>query len=100
MARTPLRKLQGPYGMVQIIQPEELLVERVLVATYPQAPPPSRQCAKMLAAVALKGQLGMDWQEVRRLACRPEYRILAECKALVREVANELKVNSPLDSNG
>ncbi len=96
-ARTPLRKLQGPYGVIQIVQPEELLVERVLVAIYPQAHPPARKCAKMLAAVALKGQLGMDWNEVRRLAGRPEYRILAECKALVRETANELKLKSPLD---
>jgi hypothetical protein len=99
LARTPLRKLQGPYGVVQIVQPEELLVERVLVSIYPQAHPPARQCAKMLAAVALKGQLGMDWREVRRLAARPEYRILPQCKALVREAANELELKSPLDSN-
>jgi hypothetical protein len=99
LARTPLRKLQGPYGVIQIVQPEELLVERVLVATYPQAHPPARECAKMLAAVALKGQLGMDWKEVRRLAGRPEYRILAECKALLREAANELKLKSPLDTD-
>ena len=97
LARTPLRNLQGPYGLIQIVQPEELLVERVLVAIYPQSHPPARQCAKMLAAVALKGQLVMDWQEVRRLARRPEYRILAECKALVREAANELKTTSPFD---
>jgi hypothetical protein len=97
LARTPLRKLQGPYGVIQIVQPEELLVERVLVAIYPQAHPPARECAKMLAAVALKGQLGMDWKEVRRLADRPEYRILAECRTLVREAANELKLKNPLD---
>jgi hypothetical protein len=39
----------------------------------------------------------MDWKEVRRLAGRPGYRILAQCKALVREAANELKLKSPLD---
>ena len=99
LARTPLRNLQGPYGVIQIVQPEELLVERVLVAIYPQAHPPARECAKMLAAVALKEQLGMDWKEVWRLARRPEYRILAECKALVREAANELKLKSPIDSD-
>jgi hypothetical protein len=97
LARTPLRKLQGPYGVIQVVQPEELLVERVLVGIYPQTHPPARECAKMLAAVALKGQLGMDWKEVRRLASRPEYRILAECEALVREAANELKLKNPLD---
>ena len=99
LANTPLRKLQAPYGLVQIVQPEELLVERVLVSIYPQPHPPARQCAKMLAAVALRGQLAMDWKEVRRLAARPEYRILPQCKALVREAANELEIKSPLDSN-
>jgi hypothetical protein len=67
LARTPLRKLEGPYGVVQIVQPEELLVERVLVSVYPQDHPPARACAKILAALALKGQVAMDWQEVRRL---------------------------------
>ena len=85
--------------MIQIVQPEELLVERVLVASYPQTHPPARQCAKMRMAVALRGQLGMDWQEVRRLAARPEYGNLAACKALVREVANELKLKNPLNPN-
>jgi hypothetical protein len=40
----------------------------------------------------------MARKEVRRLAGRKEYRILPQCKALVREVANELKIKSPLDS--
>jgi hypothetical protein len=43
--------------------------------------------------------LKFDWQELRRLAGQPEYRILEECKALVREVANEPKTQSSLDSN-
>jgi hypothetical protein len=99
LARTPLRRVTGPYGMVQLVQPEELLVERVLVSVYPQPYPPARDCARKLAAVALGGALEFDWQELRRLAGRPEYRILEECKALTREVANELKTQSPLDSN-
>jgi hypothetical protein len=48
--------------------------------------------------VALGGAVELDWEEVSRLAGRVEYRILPECKALVREVANELKIKSPLDS--
>ena len=55
LARTPLRKLQGAYGVIQVAQPEELLVERVLVSVYPQAHPPARDCAKKLAAVPLAG---------------------------------------------
>jgi hypothetical protein len=99
LARTPLRKLQGPYGLVQVVQPEELLVERVLVSVYPHADLASRDCARKLAAVALAGATELDWQEVQRLASRPEYRILPECKVLVREVANELKTKSPLDTD-
>jgi hypothetical protein len=38
-------------------------------------------------------------QEVRRLAARKDYRILAQCRKLVREVANELKIKNPLDSH-
>ena len=99
LARTPLRKLEGAYGIIQVIQPEELLVERVLVSVYPQADAPARECAKKLAAVALGGAMELDWKEVRRLAGRAEYRILPQCKALVREVANELKLKSPFDSH-
>jgi hypothetical protein len=46
----------------------------------------------------LGGAVELDWKEVSHLAGRVEYRILPECKALVREVANELKIKSPLDS--
>jgi hypothetical protein len=98
LARTPLRRLRGASGMIQVIQPEVLLVERVLVSVYPQPYAPARQCAKKLAAVALSGAMELDWKEVGRLAGEPEYRILRECKAVVREVANELKTKSPLDS--
>ena len=97
LARTPLRQIQGPYGIIQIAQPEELLVERVLVSTYPQPYAPAQACAKMLVAVALRGEVQLDWAEVSRLAALPEYRILTECEALVRDVANELKIKNPLD---
>jgi len=39
----------------------------------------------------------MDNQnQVRRLANLPEYRNLPECVKLVKEVADELKIKSPL----
>jgi hypothetical protein len=97
LARTPLRKLQAPYGEVRIVQPEDLLVERLLVSVYPAAYLPARECARKLAAVALGGGIEMDWGEVRRLAERPEYRIMTECKALLREVSDELKLKNPFD---
>src|SRR6267154_2205769 len=96
LARTPLRSFEGPYGIVRVVQPEELLVERILVSVYPQPYSPARDCARKLVAVSLGGALELDWAEVRRLALSPEYRTLAECRRLVKEVARELKTKSPL----
>jgi hypothetical protein len=98
-ARTPYRQVQGPYGRVLVMKPEDLLVERVLVAFYPQPDANARDCARKLAAVALDGAVSMRWDEVRRIAELPEYRNLPECKSLVREVANELRIPSPLDTD-
>ena len=100
LARTPLRKINGPYGLVQVVQPEELLVERVLVSECAQTYLPARACAKVLAAVGIRGQVAFDWQEVRRLADLPQYGILPQCRKLVREVADELKAQDPFDSAG
>jgi hypothetical protein len=56
----------------------------------------ARDCAKKLAAAILDGVIAADWDEVRRVANRPEYRNFSECVKLVREVADELKIKSPL----
>lgn len=98
-ARTPRRVFMGPYGNFKVIQAEDLFVERVLGSFYPQENLVAYECAKKLAAVALGGGLDMNWGEVRRVAQLPEYRNLEECKALLKEVADELKLKSPLDSN-
>jgi hypothetical protein len=82
---------------VLVMKPEDLLVERVLVSVYPQKNSAARDCARTLAGVALRGQIEMNWPEVRRIAQRPEYRNMAECEALVNEVADELKIRSPFD---
>jgi hypothetical protein len=98
-ARTPYRRVAGPYGEVRLMKAEDLLVERVLVSSYPEPNVSARNCAKKLIAVILGGGLAVDWSEIRRVASLPEYRNLAACEALVQQVADELKVNSPLHSN-
>lgn len=95
-ARTPYRRVEGPYGGVLVMKPEDLLVERVLVSVYPEQHPPARECAKKFVAVILGGGIAVDWEEVRRLASLPEYRNLSECESLVQEVADELKIKNPL----
>ena len=97
-ARTAYRRVEGPYGAVLLMKPEDLLVERVLVSAYPEEDSVARGCARALAAVALGGGLELNWREVLRVAGLPEYRIVEECKALIRQVADELKVKNPFDT--
>ncbi len=96
-ARTPVRQLRAPFGLLNVIAPEELLVERVLVSVYPAPNEPARACARELVAVALGGGLEMDWREIRRLAESRDYQIFDELRQLVQEIARELKVSSPYD---
>ncbi len=98
-ARTPYRRVEAPYGDVLVMKPEDLLVERVLISVYPEKHPPARECARELAIVALTGAVNMNWNEVLRVANLPEYRNVDLCKALVNEVANEHKINSPFHSD-
>jgi hypothetical protein len=98
LARTAFDRLQGPYGEVCLISPEDLLVERVLVSVYPQAYEPAAVAARKLIAVALGGQVELDWQEARRVAEQPEYRIFPALKQIVAQVASELGKPSPYHS--
>ena len=68
----------------------------MLVSVYPGENLTARDCAKKLTAMILEGVIPVDWAEVRRLANLPEYRNLPECVKLVKEVADELKIKSPL----
>ena len=98
-ARTPYRRVQGPFGEVQVMKAEDLLVERVLISVYPGENLTARDCARELAVVALAGAVPMNWDVVLRVANLPEYRNVNECKALVNEVADELKIKRPFDSD-
>lgn len=98
LARTPFTELTAMFGPVRLVSPEDLLAERVLISVYPQRHEPAEICARKLIAVALTGQVEVDWAEATRVADRPEYRILPELKNLVSKVANELRQSNPLDS--
>jgi len=95
-AHTPFRRIEAPYGSFLVMKPEDLVVERVLMSFYLRESQTARNCAKILISVALRGEIEMNWEEVRRLANLPEYRNLPECAKLVKEVADELKIKSPL----
>jgi hypothetical protein len=95
LAKSPFDKIEAPFGAVLVISPEDLIVERVLISIYPQAYEPAAACAKKLLAVALAGHIEVDWNEARRLAECPEYRIFPELRRITAEVANELGKSSP-----
>jgi hypothetical protein len=95
-AHTPFRRIQAPYGSFLVMKPEDLLVERILISYYPETNPTARDCAKKFIAVILDGGVAVNWDEVRRLANLPEYRNISECVKLVKEVADELQIESPL----
>jgi len=98
-SRTPYRRVLGPYGELLVMKAEDLLVERVLVSVYPGENLAARECARELASVALGGAMNVDWTEVLRVANLPEYRNVKECIALVNEVADELKIRRPFDTD-
>jgi hypothetical protein len=95
-ARTPYRRVEAPYGSILLMKPEDLLVERVLMTFYLGESQTARDCAKKFISVILTGGVAVNWNEVRRLANLPEYRNLPQCVQLVKEVAGELKIKSPL----
>ncbi|HEY5297398.1 MAG TPA: hypothetical protein VIK59_05695 [Verrucomicrobiae bacterium] len=95
-ARTPYRRVEAPYGGILLMKPEDLLVERVLMTFYLGESQMARDCAKKFISVILTGGVAVNWDEVRRLANLPEYRNLPQCVQFVKEVADELKIKSPL----
>lgn len=97
LARTPVRRLEGPYGEVRVAPVEELIVERVLISRYPGDYPPAAECARKLIAAALLAEVETDWAEVKRLAQGPEYANWRDIKATVYEQARALQVRSPYD---
>ena len=98
-ANTPFRRIEAPYGSFLVMKPEDLLVERILMTFYLGESPTARDCARKFISVILTGGVAVNWDEVRRLANLPEYRNLPQCEKLVKEVADELKIKSPLHSN-
>ncbi len=80
-------------GPVVLEAPEEAIVQRVLVAVYPQPNAEQRQAAKLLLAQAEAGNLDVDWGEVRRIAGLPVYRVWEEIEALRSECRLELGIS-------
>jgi hypothetical protein len=88
-ARTPLRQMETPYGMISVISPEMLIVERSLMAVYPQPDKESHECVRKLLIACLKDLVPFSWDEVLRLAADKRYDITADVIKLREEIENE-----------
>lgn len=82
---SPKRRLETPYGPIEIIPPELVLVERVLGAYYPAPSEEAALVAKKMMATSLSDPT-FDWTEAERLADLPDFRILPELQAMRKEV--------------
>ena len=82
---SPKRRLETPYGPIEIIPPELVLVERVLGAYSPAPSEEAALVAKKMMATSLSDPT-FDWTEAERLANLPDFRILPELQAMRKEV--------------
>jgi hypothetical protein len=89
-ARTPCRTIQTPCGMIQVVPAELAVVERALLAFYPQPDAEARNVAKKMLGVCLSGDTPVDWDEIGRLAGLPSFNVVRELDELKMEVAREL----------
>ena len=86
----PCRSIETPFGTVSVLPPEVALVERVLLAFYPQPDADARAVACKLLAACVSGETPVDWGEVNRLAALPDFMVTAELEELRKEVQREL----------
>ncbi len=98
-ARTPVRSIAAPFGVVKLSPIEELIVERVLVSKYPQDYPPAAECAKKVIGAALRREIEVDWMEVKRIAGTVGYKNWREVNETINEQAQALGQRSPYDSD-
>lgn len=89
-AVTPCRTITTPCGPIKVIPAEMALVERALLAFYPQPSTESKAVAKKMLAACMTGATPVDWDEVERLARLPAFNVEKELNALKEEVAREL----------
>lgn len=81
-AKTEFRDIAG----VLVAKPEDLIAERVLMSVYPQPNDDSRLCAEKLLAMAISGDIPVDWAEVERVAQLPEYGVLNELRKMREDI--------------
>jgi len=81
-ARGPLQRL----GQINLIQIEDLIAERILIATVTRFDPERWQVAKVLLATGWNNLVALDRGELQRIAESPEYRVGDELRKMIQEI--------------
>lgn len=81
-ARGPLQEI----GQLRLIQLEDLIAERILIATVPQFDADRWAVAKILLAAGWKNLVTLDRAELQRVAASPDYRVAEELQSLITEI--------------
>lgn len=84
-ARSPLQRLAG----VSLIQIEDLIAERILIATVPRLDADRWQVAKILLSAGWNNLVALDREELLRVARSPDYRVGEELDRMIREIEGE-----------
>jgi hypothetical protein len=80
-ARTPFQQL----GELKLIQIEDLIAERLLVATVPAREEERLDVVRVLVALVVAGLVAADFTELLRVADSPDYRVGSDLRELLRE---------------
>lgn len=86
-ARTPLQQI----GELRLIQIEDLIAERILVATQPRFSAERWQVAKALLAAGWNNLVDLDRGELQRVAESRDYRVADDLRRLISEIEAEPK---------
>lgn len=84
-ARGPLQRLAG----VSLIQIEDLIAERILIATVPRFDAERWQVAKVLLAAGWNNLVALDRDELSRVAQSNDYRVADELARMIQEIESE-----------
>ncbi len=84
-ARTPFQAA----GELRLIQIEDLIAERLLVATVPARDEPRLEVARVLIALVVQGLIAADREELLRVADSPDYRVGTELRAMLAEESSK-----------
>lgn len=84
-AKGPLQQL----GQISLIQIEDLIAERILIATAPRFDLDRWRVAKILLAAGWKNLVALDRAELRRVAQSPDYKVGDALERMIEEIERE-----------